>query len=212
MSSAVMSSPAVDTSEEFFLFFLFGRLSPVDHQPIDIHRQDLVANLFIAFAHPGVTAKDPICRLVECGTRWSITIEAPKRSGERLHRPADPRIAKARSTVDRSRSDTGNPQRRIGGLQRSWMHGEFGERVESTFEGRVLVLPHQSHDGEGFFHTCTAFFEIRTMHVVFKRPPTHANTESDASTRNLIDGRNLLGDAHGIVDWKLEDSRSDSNG
>ena len=92
------------------------------------------------------------------------------------------------------------------------MDGELGERVESTFEGRVLVLPHQSHDGEGFFHACAAFFEIRTVDVVFERPPTHANTKCDSTTRDLIDGRDLFGDAHRVVNWELEDPRSDSDG
>ena len=92
------------------------------------------------------------------------------------------------------------------------MHRQFGERMKATVERGVFVLPHQAHDRERFFHAGATFFEVRSMHVVLKWPPTHPHTERDASAGNLIDGRHLFGHANRIVNWKLKDAGSDSHG
>jgi hypothetical protein len=91
------------------------------------------------------------------------------------------------------------------------MHCEFGERVEPPIEGSVLVVPNEAHDRERLFHPRSSLFEVRPVHVVFERPPSHAHAKRDSAARDLIDRCDLLGNPHWIVNRKLEDPSSDAN-
>ena len=140
------------------------------------------------------------------GTRGAVRGEACVRACDRLHGAAQPCIAEARRTVDRDVSHAGHPQRRVGLLHRPRVHGERGERPEAALICRVLVLPYEPQDREGFLHAGAALAEIRTVHVVLEVPPSAADAERRTSARDLVERGDLLGDSNRIVNRQLEDA------
>ena len=206
ISAAADVVAGVDPADQFALGLVLGRLAPVVDQAAHVVGEHLLAHPGGVGVDPGVAAQDPAvvaARAAPQAARY-VARHSSERSSDCVgpHSQASPRRAARRSPHPPRRRPTAGVRL----LDRPRVDGEGVETVEAALEADVGLASTTGAGSRAPPPSAPPLGERRAEHLVLERPPAEADAERDPPARHLVDGGDLLGDAHRVVEGELEDA------
>src|SRR6202035_3083301 len=132
-----------------------------------------------------------------------------------IHVPVRPRdreaVAEADRAAQRRRRETAEPDRRMRFLDRPRRHPDVLEIEELALESNGLAGKSATDDVEGLVGALSPFLRRHAEACKLFLFETDANPELEATARNDVDGRDILGQSDRIVKRHQQYARGDAD-
>src|SRR5699024_9771368 len=102
-------------------------------------------------------------------------IKAGTRASPGLGWSTQPAVAQTGSAINCCIRNSGDPDGRMGILDRPRVDGQLWEGMELTFERSVLACPDETQDLQRLLHESPPLSEVSSEDFIFEGPPTEAN-------------------------------------